>query len=339
MRTTTLLLVAVALAAAASACGDDAPADRARPVVAADPPAQRDSLTVGGAPNGVTVGAGAVWVIDAARGRLLEVAPDGLRRRGEALRIEAPLAVTTGEGAVWVLTGTGRVLRVDPRTRRLLRSPVVVREPGDIAAGLGAVWVTSRGDDTVVRLDPRSGRAAGRPVRVGDAPSDVAIGFGAVWVANTQAGTVSRINPGSGRQVVTEEVADERVLALSTGVGAVWTAVTDSPQNAPVALRPLDPDSGEVRDGGDVRLPTGLPIRLAAGLGSVWATDVGNLLPGTPARSPGLIRVSPDPPTLVGSTIPIGEQPTDVATGAGAVWVTSASEGTLLRIVPGRLRR
>lgn len=314
-----------------SACGDGEPEAPAR--VEADPPVERTSLRLGGAPSGLAIGAGGVWVIDGRRDRLHEVDPESLRRRGRPLRVDAPRAITTGEQAVWVLSGSGRVVRVDPRTQRVLRSPTVIADPGGIAAGLGGVWVTSRRDRAVVRLDPRTGRRTDR-VRLGGAPADVVIGSGAVWVADAQADTVARIDPASG-EVRKRRVAGKHVLGLAAGDGGVFAATSDSEINTRVTLHRVD----RAPQGGGVPLASGLPAGLAAGLGSVWVLDAGNLLSGSPARPPALIRVATEPLARAGRPLPIAAQPTDVATGRGAVWITSAGDGTLLRIRPGRVRR
>lgn len=301
------------------------------------PPEVRTTM-LGGTPGAIAVGKRAVWIADARRGRLLTVDPASAQATGRPISVEAPLSVAAGEGTAWVTSGTGAVSRVDLESRRATQV-AQVRDPGGVAAGLASVWVTSRRDGTVTALDPRTGAIRGRPVRTGEAPGDVAVGFGAVWVANTEDGTVTRLDPGT-RQPVGEPiaVADAQILGLVAGEGGVWVAATDSPQNADVELRRIDPVDGTV-DEDALPLPTGVPVELAAGLGSVWSTDVGNQLPGTPARPPALLRVVADARAPAGRPIPIGSQPGGVATGAGAVWVTGSGDGSLRRIVPGAVDR
>ena len=57
-------------------------------------------------------------------------------------------------------------------------------------------WPTPR-EALVTRLDARTNKLAGRPVRVGQNPDSVAVTDGVVWVTNTDDGTVSRIEGGS----------------------------------------------------------------------------------------------------------------------------------------------
>lgn len=333
------MLLSLAVATVHVGCGDEAKQDAGTVrTVPAPPPAQVGSLVLSGTPGAVAVGEGAVWVIDGSGGRLLQVDPAGLSRRRPAIEVgSAASAVATGAGAIWVTRGTGEVVRVDPRTREVTPLPVRVADPVGLAAGRSGVWVASRADDTVVRLDPRDGAPSGPPIPVGDGPSDVALGFGSVWVANALDGTVSRIDAGSGRVAGQPiRVAEEQILALTVGVGGVWVAATDSPQNARVEVRRIDPRSGEVDDE-RVPVPAGVPVGLAAGVGWVWTTDVGSSLPGTPPRPPALRRISDgDTPALAGGPIRLGGAPADVATGSGAVWVTSAQDRTLTRVVPRR---
>lgn len=323
------VLVIAAFASALVGCARTSPTGP----LAAEPPDVR-TIVVGGSPTEVAVAGDAVWVADARRGRLVAVDPATARPTARPVRIDAPLDLAVGEGALWVTSGTGAVRRIDPSTRRAALV-ARVRDPGGVAAGLGSVWVTSRRDGTVTALDPRTGAMRGRPVRTGTVPGDVVVGFGAVWVANTQDGTVSRLDPRSRQPIGGPiQVAEAQILALAAGQDGVWVAATDSAQNASVELRRIEPGNGAL-DERAVGLPTGVPVDLAAGLGSVWSTDVGNRLPGTPGRDPALLRVAADARVPAGRPIPVGDEPTGVATGAGAVWVTSAGDGALRRIVPG----
>lgn len=311
---------------------------QARPTKPLDAGASSVRTTdLGGSPRAVAVTDAAVWVADGRRGRIIEIDPATGAIRGRAIRAEAPLALAAGEGAVWVASGTGAVAHLDVARRRLLRRARVA-DPGGIAVGAGSVWVTSRRDGTVSAFDPRTGAPRGRAIPTGAVPADVAIGFDAVWVANTQDGTVSRIDPRTRRTTGDPIRVAKQILALAVGEGAVWVAASESEQNTRVELRRIDPESGTVDDGA-IPLPTSVPIDLATGFGSVWLTDAGNVLPGTPARGSAVRRVDARAGVPAGQPIRVGTQPGGVATGAGAVWVTSSGDGALRRIVPGRVRR
>jgi streptogramin lyase len=71
----------------------------------------------------------------------------------------------------------------------------VGRDAFDLAVGAGAVWVTNRTPGTVTRIDARSGRPSGSPVRVGDSPKGIAVLAGSAWVANSGSGSMTRLSP------------------------------------------------------------------------------------------------------------------------------------------------
>jgi DNA-binding beta-propeller fold protein YncE len=128
-------------------------------------------------------------------------------------------------------------------------------------------------------------------------------------------------------------VARGQVLGLAAGDGALWAAKTDSELSYPIELVKLDPRNA-TEQGPALRVPGAIPLRLAAGGGSVWVTDVGNTLPPHPTRPPGVIRVDPSRLAIVGSPVTVGGEPGGVAVGAGGIWVSSASSGTVSRLAP-----
>jgi YVTN family beta-propeller protein len=172
-----------------------------------------------------------------------------------------PCAVVAGFGSLWVsLLGEDTVLRLDPRTRRVLARVKSGNQPCGMAVGAGSVWVEDYGDGTVTRIDARSNAVVSKP-EAGSQPYDVTFGFGAAWVTNYGDNTVSRIDAVSGA-----------VRAIRVG-----------------------------------QLPTGV----AQAGGAVWVTNKGD---GTVSRI--------DPVTLKVRTVPVGGQPTWVAYSGpnGAAW-------------------
>ncbi len=337
-RTPRLVPVAAlaALAAGVAGCGDqsaDGPPRLVSRSVSAAAPAVDAPVRVGTNPTAVAVGEGSVWVANNGSGTVSRLDAATGRRLGVPLRVgPGPRAVSVGEGAVWVIAGAGDVVRVDPgahRARRVAR----VDDAAGVVAARGGVWVTSRAGNRVVRLDPRTGRMKGRPVRVGRAPTDVALAGGAVWVANSAAGTLSRIDAGSGRVDRTVRVARRQVLGLSGAGDRLWAAKTDSPLASPIALVGVDAETGHL-DGSALRVPGGVPVRLAAGAGGVWVTDLGSALPSAPGRAPAVTRVDPQAPAIAGGPIRVGQAPAGITVGAGSVWVTNSGDGTVSRIRP-----
>jgi streptogramin lyase len=109
-------------------------------------------------------------------------------------------SVTAGFGAAWVAdTAKGRILRVDPRSRRVTASIPVGANPR-ITAGAGAVWavVGTRVDQRLVKVDPRRNRVTARVKLRSDVTAfGVQILRGVPWVIAPEG--VLRIDPASGK--------------------------------------------------------------------------------------------------------------------------------------------
>jgi len=242
-------------------------------------------------------------------------------------------------------------VRIDPHTMRVASS-VPVPDPAGVALGGGSLWVTSRASDSVVRIDPQSARTIGTPIRVGSQPTDVAFAFGSVWTANSADGTVSHIDasgsqpdapirvtahhplsPGGTAKSI-EQPGDE-VLALTAGANAIWVATTDQPRTTrQISVSRIDPKTRAVV-GRRIAVTGGVPLRLAAQADAVWATDVGNLVPGSPIRPAQLLRIDPAGDDLSGPPVRVGHDPGGVTVGLGHVWVANTADNTISEILPG----
>jgi DNA-binding beta-propeller fold protein YncE len=74
-----------------------------------------------------------------------------------------------------------RVVEIDPRTGRLVRSVRVGRGPVGVTVGDGSVWVADAIGHDVTRIDAASGRVLAR-IAVAASPQSVAVAPTAVWV-------------------------------------------------------------------------------------------------------------------------------------------------------------
>jgi YVTN family beta-propeller protein len=92
-----------------------------------------------------------------------------------------------------------------------------------VAVGFGSVWVSDRGDDTVRRIDPVTGRIR-HVIAVGHIPASVAVDQGSVWVTSQCAGTLSRIDPASNRVVGTIDLG-HHPFDLAVGRDFAWVGV------------------------------------------------------------------------------------------------------------------
>ncbi|HEX2322434.1 MAG TPA: hypothetical protein VHJ18_25925 [Streptosporangiaceae bacterium] len=203
------------------------------------------------------VGPGVVYRVDPATGR--EVAPVSVPGTNEVTS-----DIAAGAGSVWVTSAGGHrgVYRIGPRRNRVrsfLRLPLV---PTGIAVAYDRVWATepTHGPAIVVRIDPRTNRVSGPPIRVGIGAGPIIPVAGALWIAggNIVSG-LSRINPVTG--TVTPILANvESVDAV--GAGSLWVIPTRG------GIQRVDPATGQVT--ATIRLPHAFTVTFWAG--SAWAS-------------------------------------------------------------------
>jgi len=181
-----------------------------------------------------------------------------------------------------------------------------------VVAGLVVLAVTLFGGDGVDVSDP---------VPVGRPPLRLAVGADAVWVTSERDGTLTRLNPDSGEAVGSP-------VRLGVGVSGVaaggrWLWVTN--QRRGELLR-LDLESGRLLETIDVG---GAPGAIALGGGRVWVADAGGR---------GVTAVNAEGGRIYRRGLPPQATPLRLAVGAGGLWVSSASTGTVRRIDLGSLR-
>jgi serine/threonine protein kinase/streptogramin lyase len=155
---------------------------------------RRASLPVTASLLGVATGHGSVWALED-RGVLVRVGPDGSAGVATVAVGPGGSAVTADSEAVWVANAAaGRLLRVDPDANRVA-ARIAVRPTGEVAlaAGGGSVWWIDKDRGTVTRIDPESGEPVGSPVRVGSDAGGATVAGGSLWVTVPSAGSVVRI--------------------------------------------------------------------------------------------------------------------------------------------------
>jgi hyaluronoglucosaminidase len=293
-------------------------------------------IEVGIDPVAVAAGAGAIWVVDAARQTLIKVNPHTRAVVGEPRRVSGgPFAVAVGGGAVWVAAGNGAVRAYDPRSVRPTGPTATVPGANGLAVGSGGVWVSSRRSGTVTRVDPRT-HHTDQPIRVGRGPADIAVGLGAVWVANADGGSVSRIDPHRGRADTPIAIGARQVLAVIVGDGGVWAARAGGPDADRTQLVHIDPKTHKVV-GDPIGVPGAVPLDLVAGDG-VWLTNSGGALPSTSPSRGGVTQVDPVTRKVTTPPLNVGKRPSAIAVGEGGLWVTSEDSGTLTPLTTARRR-
>jgi ABC-type transport system substrate-binding protein/DNA-binding SARP family transcriptional activator len=236
------------------------------------------TITTGGAPTALVLGAGSLWVADGEGRQVAQVDPvaNKVLRRIEAAN--APRSLALADGALWVVSGVdGSVYRIELDRPQAARAVRLGARATAIAAGAGALWVASEEAGTVTRIDPRSS-AAVASIPVGNAPSALAVGAGAVWVVSRSEGTLSRVDPGTNAMSGSVRVGSD-LTGVAVGEGAVWVAGGEEGTVARV-------DSGDLRVV-QKRKTGSSPSAVAVAGGSVWIAAV----PSEAAHRGGTLRV------------------------------------------------
>jgi YVTN family beta-propeller protein len=335
-----LLVVAMLLAAAGCSGAPDTPSSPrvtqppSTPTATTVPAFERSrfaaSIPISGAGN-LAVTNGRLWVLTGA-GTVVRIDPAANAVVGKPLRVPADAeAIAVGEGALWVARGAlgdlagprqDTVTRIDPASGRAVATIRVGRAPLDLAVTPGAVWVANAGGDSVTRIDPQTNRLVGRPVPTGASPQSLAAGGGSLWVANHDERTVTRIDLASGKVVADIPVPSEP-HRVAYGAGAAW--VGNWHDNS---VSRIDPQTNRVV-GSPIPIGPHHAGNLAVGAGSVWVTS--DYRVNAAAEDVVVVRIDPQTNRAV-ETIPVGGHPIDVAATKGAIWVSVADPGRLLRI-------
>jgi serine/threonine-protein kinase len=192
----------------------------------------------------------------------------------------------------------------------------VGRGPDGIAVDRdGSVWVTNARDNTLSRLDERTGKPVGAPLAAGADPDGVAADKGVVWLASAKQDRVLRFEaPAGGRPPVPSGTiaVGHQPEGISLGRQLVWVA--------------------NIQDGTVNRIDRASPTAVGAPIGvgskptgifvgtTVWVTNNGD---------DTVTRIDPSTAQVVGDPIPVGHEPRGIVEGAGGVWVANSGDNTV----------
>jgi DNA-binding SARP family transcriptional activator/ABC-type branched-subunit amino acid transport system substrate-binding protein/streptogramin lyase len=175
-------------------------------------------------------------------------------------------AIAAGDAGVWALGADGSLAQVNRATNRLVkRTRIGASAVASVAVGGGSVWVTAPGDGTVWRVDPAA-RPALRTIDVGVGVTAADYGADGLWVANPLQGALSRIDPDTNEVAATAQIGGSP-RALAVDGETVWAAV------APGGERPLLAEQGSSA----TRVHAGCEPTLFGGTGEPDALIVSDL--------------------------------------------------------------
>jgi streptogramin lyase/predicted Ser/Thr protein kinase len=228
------------------------------------------------------------------------VAKDPAARYGTAGELIEAARERQGDSpaATRVLSERPERSRLGPRAKQWLGAAVA------LAAGAVALGFLLLGGD---------GPSVSDPIEVGRPPLRLAVGPETVWVTSASDGTLSAVDPKDER-VRARMRLGRGVSGVAIGAGSVWV----SNSRTGTVLR-VDPDAGVI---GRIRVG-GSPGAIVFGGGRIWvADDAGG----------GVTAINAQGGRVFKRGIPPHAAPLRLAAGAGAVWVSSADTGTVLRI-------
>jgi YVTN family beta-propeller protein len=224
-----------------------------------------------------------------------------------------------------VLPAANRAVRIDPGSLQAVAAVPVGTDPAAVVDGGGLVWVANRRDGSVTVVDPGTDRvqetiSASGSWPVGQGGPGLAFAGGSVWVPNARQRQVARV--GSGADPITIPVGASPVaIAAGSDADLVW--VVGQTRSGGGVLARIDAGTNQV----DLRIPlrhapSGLAV--TADGRTVWVVTAKD----------GTLRSFDTATGDPGKPVKLRRAPDQVALGDGAVWVTSSSSNTVLRIDP-----
>jgi YVTN family beta-propeller protein len=124
-------------------------------------------------------------------------------------------------GAVWVVVdGSDLVVKVDPKTNKVVAKIPAGSRPHSSATGFGSIWVTDHGEATLVRIDPSRNKVV---ARIADVGGDVAVTVAgdSVWVATPDG--VGKVDPDTNKAVSTLTLVDTGdYYDVAVAGGSLW---------------------------------------------------------------------------------------------------------------------
>jgi YVTN family beta-propeller protein len=225
--------------------------------------------------------------------------------------VAIPLAL--GHGGRTVVPVPNSIVRIDPRTNKIVQDIHVGREPSGIAATREAVWVANERDRTLSRFDTHTHaiQTIGGLNGVGFVTRDA---HGNVYASGWDYPFVWRIDPRAVALAATYRIRS-RAVGMAVGGGSLWVVDRLVNSVARIDLR-HDKVADSIKVGAD-------PLVTTFGFGALWVANSDD-------ATVSVVR----PGTRATQTIAVGAKPFGIAAGEGAVWVSSNSDATLTRIDP-----
>lgn len=230
-----------------------------------------------------------------------------------------------------------QVAVIDARSQHVVGRVHVGHSPTAVAAGYGGAWVLNKADGTLSHIDARSRRIVST-AQLDVTANDLAIGDGGVWFAGRprngppralEVAELERIDPATD---AVDRTFDTRTGAavIAAGGGAIWSTGYLGGHVRGAARS--DARTGAMRK---IDIEIYGDLLAADDQAAYWVASIGDRVARVSTKT-GLLTDSL--PLATDASLAAGRvppNPTDVAVGGGAVWI-SAVDGSLIRL-DGRL--
>ncbi len=175
------------------------------------------SVRLGGPASAVASGFSSIWALDSA-GTLYRLnRSSGKVVKRVPLRVAAAYNIFLGGGSVWVADDQGmRVVRVSPRTNKVVARLPVGDGPADMAFSGSTAWVINHRDRVLTRINLSTNKSEHLAVVAGDAPERMVWAKGRLWI--TGRGTdLLKVDPANGSVEGTIEIGASGIDVVADG--------------------------------------------------------------------------------------------------------------------------
>jgi hypothetical protein len=247
-------------------------------------------------------------------------------KRLKSVRLRAPaIAVAAGYGSIWALDSGGTLYRLHASGRIAARI-FLAREaaPYNIWIGGGSVWVADDQGAHVVRVSPKTNKVVARAA-VGDGPASMAFAGSTAWVMNHRDRVLTEIDLATNRSKRLTVIPGDAPERLAWAGGRLWITGRGTD------LLEVNPGSGSVVKTVEIGASG---IDVVADGGDLWiptrSAEVDQS--GFPTMET-LKRVSVSSATVVSTTVAVGRVDVHgLRAGNGTVWLADNTNGSLYSV-------
>jgi streptogramin lyase len=273
-------------------------------------------IPVGTEPFDVVAGEGAIWTANLGSANISKINPkDGT---AQTFKVGAePVQLAVGDGTVWVWNYSDAVTPVNAGTGQAGDFISTGSQIDGIAYGGGYVWVTHKKDGTVTRINAKTRKVEGGPIKVGKDPVNITAGDRNIYVANEGDNTISVIDSVTGKSFVGPIKIDDAPGGVETSDGTLYVFAGSG------KVVPIDEQS--LVQGEPFNIPGGAAFTV--GLGSAWVVyPTQNII-----RRYSLEDHSEQGKPISG----VGRGTSEITTGEDGVWVATGRSGnSVIHIKP-----